>query len=155
MDIYDYLKLDHKKVAHLFKQFEKSESLERKKEVMEMIVQELIVHAESEQSTFYKALEGHSESRAEISHAEKEHKEIEVQIAAILNAKTNTETWEAHVSALKKMVEHHVDDEEGNIFKKAREILSDDEAHVIKEKMHDLKGELLLNYKAQAKPKPG
>lgn len=147
MDIYEYLKMDHKKVADLFRQFEKSELLQRKEEVMAMIAQELIVHAESEQKTFYKALQNDSENEEDIFHAEKEHKEIEEKINLILHFKSKNASWKKHVMALKELVEHHVNDEEGKIFKEAKKVLSDEDAIIIKEQMHYLKGELLLKYK--------
>ena len=142
MNIYDYLKMDHEHVAHMFKQFSKSKLPERRAEIANMIAFELTAHAEAEQATFYKTLEQYAESRDEALHGVKEHQEIEDQIAAIVNAKEYGSAFIKKVEKLQKLVEHHVHEEEHNVFKKAKKVLSDYEAYVIKEQMHYLKEQL-------------
>jgi hypothetical protein len=142
MDIYEYLKMDHEKVAHLFKLFKKSQIIERKKEIVALLTKELIVHAHSEQETFYKALEQHMQSKEEALHGDKEHKEIEEQIKVINDA--SGVQWEKAVLKLKELVDHHVKDEEGPLFDKAKEVLSKEEALILKEQMHYLKGAFLI-----------
>lgn len=150
MDIYDYLKMDHKKVAHLFKQFEDSQSPLRKHEIADMIAQELTVHADAEQQVFYAYLEKFNESKEEALHGEKEHQEIKDQITLILKATKYDAAWSKKVLKLKEMVEHHVKDEEGPMFKKAKEVISQEEANILKERVHILKGNMLLKYKNNA-----
>jgi hemerythrin superfamily protein len=142
MDIYEYLKMDHEKVAHLFNLFEKSELIERKKQIVTLLSKELLVHAHAEQETFYKVLTQYPESKEEALHGQKEHNEIEEQIK-LINSSAGSQ-WEEAVLKLKELVEHHVREEEGEIFKKAKKNISDEEAVIIKEKMHYLKGSFLL-----------
>ncbi len=151
MDIYDYLKLDHEHVAQLFKQFEHTDSQERKKQIVDYIAQELRVHAESEQKTFYEALKQFKSTEEEAVHGQKEHHEIEEQIASILQSTSFGAEWNKKVEKLKDLVNHHVKEEEGTIFKKAKKELSKEEAYILKEQMHYLKQELLL--KLQKKDK--
>ncbi|STY30237.1 Alr3199 protein [Legionella wadsworthii] len=145
MDIYKYLKLDHEHVNHLFKQFEDSEVLERKQQIVSLICQELLVHAHSEQETFYKALKNYDTTQDEANHGYKEHKEIEDQIGLILHSKEFGSSWIKKVEKLKEIVQHHVHEEEGTMFSKAQKVLSDEEAYVLKEQMHYLKQHLLLS----------
>jgi hemerythrin superfamily protein len=137
--IYDYLKADHKKVADLFKQFEKAPSATAKNDYLNMIKKELIVHAESEEATFYKELEKHRKSAEVAMHGEKEHQEIKDKINEITSISSHNEIWENKVMELKKIVEHHVNEEEGKIFREAKEVFNDYQAYVIREQMHDLK----------------
>jgi hemerythrin superfamily protein len=141
MDIYDYLKMDHKKVDHLFKLFEKSKIEQRQKEIVALISKELLVHARSEQETFYKELAKYPASNEVATHGKKEHAEIEEQLNNI--NKANKKNWHQEVIALKELVQHHVSEEEGKIFRKARQVLSDKMAVILKEKMHYLKGTFL------------
>lgn len=110
---------------------------------MAFIAQELLIHAHSEQETFYKALEASETTAEEALHGKKEHQEIEDQINLILDSKVFGAPWEKEVEQLKGMVDHHVKEEENTIFKKAKKILSDDEAYALKEKMHYLKRKLV------------
>lgn len=142
MDIYDYLKMDHEKVVHLFKLYEKATLPQRKIEILTYLTKELMVHAHAEQETFYKALLQHPASKEEIKHGEKEHHEIEEQIK-IVN-ESSGQSKDDEVLKLKNMVEHHVHEEEGEIFKLAKKVLRENDALVLKEKMHSLKGKFLL-----------
>lgn len=140
MDIYDYLKMDHRKVSDLFKQFKKTESFERKKEIIDFLARELLIHAKSEEETFYKVLEKFSESRADALHGEKEHKDIEDQLNIVMShAKETKAELVNKVEKLQEIVDHHVEEEESEIFDKAKEVLSQAEACAIKEKMHHRK----------------
>ena len=146
VDIYEYLKLDHEKVAKLFKLYDTAPSEKNKLEIVAMLNKELTVHAISEEETFYKVLERHRESKKEALHGEKEHQEIKDKLAEIIQIKHANPTLDAKVKKLKEIVEHHVSEEEGKIFKEAKDVLSKEMALAIKEQMHYLKGKLLLNY---------
>lgn len=145
--IYEYLKMDHQKVADWFSQFEKAPSKERKHAIVEMIADELLVHAHSEQETFYRVLKKYYESEEAAFHGQEEHEEIEQQIALIRSSTSQGNAWEKRVLKLKDLVEHHVKDEEGKIFKKAKKVLSDEETIAIKEQMHFLKMKMMRKIK--------
>lgn len=145
--IYEYIKMDHQKVADLFSQFEKSDLQERKKEIITMIMKELVLHNHSEQDTFYKALEKHYESESEALHGRKEHAEVDEQIKLIADSMSFGAAWEKKVFKLKEMIDHHVKEEESDVFKKAKKVLSDEEALALKEQMHYRKGQLLAQIK--------
>ncbi|MBA3535900.1 MAG: hemerythrin domain-containing protein [Tatlockia sp.] len=153
MDIYDYLKLDHANVAQLFKYFEKSDSSSRQQQIVAVICQELFVHAKSEQDTFYKVLENYETTKEMASHGEKEHSEIYEQIKKINESKGVDAAWKKKVIKLKELVEHHVKEEEGAIFRKAKKVLTEEEAYILKEKMHYLKMQLLRDQEAKNSPK--
>jgi hypothetical protein len=150
MDIYEYLKLDHEHVAQLFKQFTDSQLQERRKQIVALIAEELLVHSHSEQETFYKALKQFDSTKDEALHGQKEHEEIEEQIGLILHSKEFGPTWVKKVEKLQDLVEHHVNEEEGTVFKHAKKVLSAEDAYVIKEQMHYLKQHMLLALKKES-----
>jgi len=143
MDIYDYLKADHRQVDKLFKLFENAPDTAAKIDYMTMIAQELVIHAESEQATFYKMLEKFQTSKDEALHGEKEHVEIENLIHQIMHSTQKGKAWEKKVMDLKDLVQHHVKEEEGKIFRRAKKVLTQEDTFIIKEQMHFLKGKLL------------
>jgi len=142
MDIYDYLKMDHKKVAKLFDLYKTATSDRNKLEIIVMITTELIIHADSEANTFYKALEFHRKSEDEAFHGEEEHIEIKAKLTEISKFKTMNPTLNKKLLELQAIVEHHVSDEEGKIFRAAKNVLSDEEAYALKERMHAYKGKM-------------
>jgi hemerythrin superfamily protein len=142
MDIYEYIIKDHRKVSDLFTQFEEASSEERKIQIIELLIKELFVHLEAEEATFYKALENYESSKPSVMHGEKEHAEIEALINT-LKTVDSIENLDEKVKKLKKLVDHHVDDEENVIHKEAKKVLSEEEAIALKEQMHDYKNNLL------------
>lgn len=149
-DIYNYLKMDHNKVAKLFDLYKTAPSNKNKLEIVEMLNQELTVHAVSEEETFYKVLETYAKSKKDTLHAEKEHQEIKNKLAEVMEiSHVNTEL-DDRVQELKKIVEHHVSEEEGKIFRDAKNVLTKEEAYIIKEQMHFLKGKLLIEKFSQS-----
>ena len=142
-NIYDYLKADHEKVADLFKQFEKAETLNQKFDYISYLIKELLVHAEAESAIFYKALEKHYKSDEDAWHGEEEHLKIAKKIYEILDDVYLDKAWEDKILQLKKLVEHHVSEEEGKVFKHAKKVFNDDEAYILREKMHDMKERIL------------
>lgn len=145
MNIYEYIKLDHEKVAHLFKQFSKADAPERQEQIACMILHELLVHLISEQDTFYKALErANKENEGTVDHAVEEHQEIEEQMNLIKQSKKTNQAWVNKIKKLQDLVEHHVREEEHAIFSKAKKVFSEEEAIKIKEQMHDEKQRLIL-----------
>jgi hemerythrin superfamily protein len=143
-DIYEYLKLDHKKVDKLFDLFTTAPSEKNKLEIVAMLNKELTVHAISEEETFYKTLEKHRESNKDALHAEKEHQQIKDKLEVIINIKSSNKLLNNKVDELKKFVKNHVSEEEGSIFSEAKRVLTKKEAYILKEKMHDLKGRVIL-----------
>jgi 2-succinyl-5-enolpyruvyl-6-hydroxy-3-cyclohexene-1-carboxylate synthase len=72
-------------------------------------------------------------------HGGKEHDEIEDVIEDLKKMKTTNKAWEHKVEKLKELVEHHVKDEEGKMFKEVKKVLTVEDALIIKEQMHYLK----------------
>jgi len=141
MDIYEYIKMDHKKVDNLFCQLEQANANERQ-QIMMMISRELLVHTHSEHATFYKALAKHSITKAFSIQGEKEHHAMEEKINDMLSL--TGKKWEAAVIELKEMVSNHVKEEEEEVFKYAKMVLSTKECELIKQRMQYLKDKFLL-----------
>ena len=79
MDIYSYLKKDHRKVADLMEQVIASKDPAERQSLFETIKAELTLHADTEEQTFYKAIEDATRSKQveeKIEHANHEHDEI-------------------------------------------------------------------------------
>lgn len=131
MTIYTLLKKDHATVEELFAQISNSKGSERKETLFAKLKRELLLHAEVEHRTFYKELKKHKEMKDLISHADKEHKEIENYCEKINKSSVQSDQWLIYLGELKHAVLHHVKQEEGEIFKEARKILSKEEEQKI------------------------
>ncbi len=150
MNIYNYLKKDHKKVKELMEELLSSHDIEKRQQLFEEIKHELLLHAKTEQDTFYKALEDKKPAKENIEEAEDEHKEIEKYIKELSKLEFNSEEWIEKFGEFKHSVTHHVHEEEDMIFAKAKKILSDKKAEDLAVEMENLKHTAKYEQKAQS-----
>ncbi|MCD6034821.1 MAG: Hemerythrin cation binding domain protein [Rickettsiales bacterium] len=142
MDIYGYLIKDHRNVSNLMKEVLNTDNPERREKILEEIQHALLLHAETEQKTFYAALEHKRETEEPIEEAEEEHDEIKQYLSKLSKMPADNEKWMELFGEFKHAVEHHVKEEEERIFEKAKHILSDQEAKRLVTKMEKLKEEM-------------
>ncbi|HJX93692.1 MAG TPA: hemerythrin domain-containing protein [Pyrinomonadaceae bacterium] len=134
MDPFELLKADHKKVAGLFDRLESS-SRKRKLDVFKQIKSELDVHTHIEEKIFYPALEKPEETHDLTLEAYEEHKVVKTLLAELSGAKSADDEWQAKAKVLRENVEHHVEEEENELFDKADDALSDEELQTLGNKM--------------------
>jgi hemerythrin superfamily protein len=142
MDIYNYLKKDHQKVADLMEQVIASKDPAERQSLFETIKTELTLHAETEEQTFYKAIEDATRSKQveeKIEHANHEHDEIREYLEKLSTTPVQDELWLETFGEFKHSVTHHVEEEEGEIFEKAKKYLSSQEAKDLAKEMDGLK----------------
>lgn len=129
MDAITLLKADHEKVDALFSQLEETtESAEKTRtELFTKLKQELDLHAHVEEKIFYPALKESEETRDITMEGIQEHHVVKVLLRELDAMPVTSETWTAKLKVLQENVEHHVEEEEDDMFKKARNVLSKDQ----------------------------
>ena len=125
MDAFNLLKADHRKVEELFSQLE-SASGQAKMRVFEQIKMELDLHTHIEEKIFYPALEKPKQTHELTLEAYEEHDVVKKLLQQMSRAKSATEEWEAQAKVLQENVEHHVEEEENELFPKAQAVLGAD-----------------------------
>lgn len=114
---------DHRKVKKLFNQYAElagSRSTQERRELAMEICMELTVHAQLEEEIFYPALRAAFKESDLLDEAEVEHATAKDLIAQIQEAGEVDEKFDALVTVLGEYVDHHVKEERGEIFPKAR-----------------------------------
>jgi hemerythrin superfamily protein len=115
------LKADHKEVKTMVERFKKSRSESRQAQLAEQICAALEVHSEIEEEIFYPAAHEALKKNGDlIDEAEVEHTSVKELIAKIKGGSPGDSMWEAEVKVLGEYVNHHVKEEEGQIFPKVR-----------------------------------
>jgi hypothetical protein len=116
------LTADHREVRKLFKDYEKLVDQEaddaEKKALAEQICDMLTVHAEIEEEIFYPAARGALEEQDLLDEAEVEHASAKDLISQIQSMEPEEELYDAKVKVLGEYVEHHVKEEEEEMFPK-------------------------------------
>ena len=118
------LTADHKTVKGLFQAFEKikdqKDSQDEKAELVRRICAELTVHATIEEEIFYPAVREAIDDEDLMDEADVEHASAKELIAQLEAANPGDDQYDAKVTVLGEMIDHHVKEEEGEMFPKAR-----------------------------------
>ena len=150
MNAFELLKQDHEKVSGLFEKLEPTteRAVKTREELFEKLKNELDIHAEIEERIFYPALKEAAETRDIVMEGFEEHKIVKQLLEEMSALSVDTEEWTAKLTVLKENVEHHVEEEEGEMFKGARQVLSKEQAEELGARMESQKKRLSASARA-------
>lgn len=125
MSIYTYIKKDHDQMRDIMENILEAgnDNIEKRDKLFNELKDQLILHAKSEEKAFYNPLTGFERTKEEIDHAMEEHKEAEQLLEELTNEDLNGAAWMQKFKKLKDSVEHHMEEEENEIFDDARDVL--------------------------------
>jgi hemerythrin superfamily protein len=143
MNIYELLHEDHQKVKSLLKELE--ETTERAEKTRDRLIREvemeLTIHSEAEEKFLYPRLQAISETKDLAYEAVEEHKVVKTLLTELVSEPKDTAEWSAKLTVLKENVEHHIEEEEGPLFSKAKRVLSRGDAVLIGDRVMAYKEE--------------
>jgi hemerythrin-like domain-containing protein len=144
MDAMSLLKEDHQKVKKLLSELESSteRGVKTREELFTKVKQELAVHEAIEEEIFYPALKEHPKTKEITLEAYEEHHVVNTVMAEIEGVAYDDEKWGAKFKVMKENLEHHIEEEEGEMFKQARQVFDQDELAQLGESMTARKEEL-------------
>jgi hemerythrin superfamily protein len=146
------LKEDHRTVEKLFKEFEEAKGEGRKEKLAKRICFELTVHTTIEEEIFYPACDGKIEEDL-LKEAYVEHDAAKLLVAEIEASNGQSDDFfDAKVQVLSEQIEHHVEEEEKELFPKVRK--ADIDLDALGEQLAARKKELTADYKAAGVPEP-
>jgi hemerythrin superfamily protein len=127
MDILDLIRKDHRQVETLFKEIENTNNNQELYDRFNELYKEINLHAKVEEQTFYPAIRESGDHNQLVSGAQKEHdkaKELLEEIASLSPASTE---FEQKIRQLKEAIQHHVQEEEKEVFPLVSECMSAEE----------------------------
>ena len=141
MNALELLKQDHQKVKKLLTSATETEDKSEQKRLSREIRTELETHARIEETIFYPALKDADETRDITLEAFEEHKLVKTLLGELESLGKDKEEWTAKFTVLKENIEHHVEEEEDEMFPKARKVLGEEGAETLGTRMEKAKGE--------------
>ncbi|HET7598416.1 MAG TPA: hemerythrin domain-containing protein [Burkholderiales bacterium] len=114
------LKADHDKVRKLFKQFEKLEEGEEKARLVQQACTELKIHTQIENEIVYPAIRDAIEADDLMDEALVEHEAADELISQLEQMQPGDDMYDAKFTVLGEYVNHHIDEEQKEMFPKAR-----------------------------------
>ncbi len=144
MNAIKFLEQQHRQVEELFEKFEKASDGAKKtrQQLCKQISDQLAIHAEIEEKIFYTATK---DARTEelLHEAVEEHLSAKRIIADLVEQEPEDEVLEAKMKVLKEQVEHHVDEEEKELFPKVKKLLDAERLEELGEEMQEMAEELM------------
>jgi hemerythrin superfamily protein len=119
-DAISLLQADHREVEDLFEQFENASGDANKRDIAVSICVALKVHARLEEELFYPAAYAALDDKSLIEEAQVEHASAKDLIAQIEAGAPGEAFYDARVNVLAEYIDHHVTEEEDEIFPQVR-----------------------------------
>lgn len=141
MDAIALLKADHDKVKKLLADGESTTDRGEKTrtELFATIKGELFVHERIEEEIFYPALKEHPKAKDIVLEGYEEHHVVDEIMGELEALDVTDETWGAKFKVMKENIEHHIEEEEGEMFKQARAVFDRQELEDLGTRMEALK----------------
>jgi hemerythrin superfamily protein len=141
----DMLKQQHREVEELFEEFESAGdgAKKTKERVCKQIADALALHAEIEEKIFYPESKQAAEDAEELlRESVEEHLAVKKLIADIMQSSVDDPQFDAKLTVLKEQVEHHVEEEEQDLFPKVKKACSKQQLEDMGDRMQQLAEEL-------------
>jgi hypothetical protein len=143
MNAITLLEDDHKKVKKLLDEGDDTteRAIKTRGELFAKIKKEMTVHERIEEEIFYPALKEHPKAKEVVLEGYEEHHVVNQILSELEGTPVDDERWAAKFSVMKENIEHHIEEEEDDMFKKARNVFDDDELESLGDRMATLKKE--------------
>jgi hemerythrin HHE cation binding domain-containing protein len=124
MDAIALLKADHEKVKALLNDLESTteRGVKTRAELFSTIKGELTLHEIIEEEIFYPELKAHPKAKDIVLEGYEEHHVVDTLMKELEELDVADETWGAKAGVMKENIEHHIEEEEGEMFKQARQV---------------------------------
>ena len=152
MDAITLLTDDHAKVKKLLRELEATtdRAVKTRQSLFEEIRTELTVHEIIEEEIFYPELKAHPKAKAIVLEAFEEHNVVDTLMGELAELPVDDETWIAKFTVMMENIEHHIDEEEGEMFSKARSVFERSELLDLGARMERRKTEAMRSVVAVA-----
>jgi hemerythrin superfamily protein len=137
MNALTLLKKDHAKVKGLLSELESTteRGVQTRQRLFAEIKAELTVHETIEEEIFYPELKAHPKAKDIVLEAYEEHNVVDTLMGELSSLSVEDETWGAKAKVMQENIEHHIEEEEGDMFKKARQVFDEAELEELGDRM--------------------
>jgi hemerythrin-like domain-containing protein len=145
MDALTLLRKDHDKVKSLLRELEPTteRAVKTRAELFSRLKSELTVHEIIEEEIFYPTLKQHPKAKDIVLEGYEEHNVVDTLMGELESLSVEDETWGAKAKVMIENIEHHIEEEEGEMFSKARQVFDRDELEQLGKAMETRKTEAM------------
>ena len=122
----ELIKSDHDRLKDLLEDALDADEPRERVELLHKIRNELIAHERMEEEVFYPALRSNADAKEIVLEGYEEHHVVDLILDELLDTPEESDEWKAKLKVLQENIEHHIKEEEGEMFDRARQILEPD-----------------------------
>ncbi len=140
MDVLTLLKEDHDRIKKMLEDGDSTTERGEKTrtELFERLKTTLVAHEAMEEEILYPALKAHPQAEELTLEAYEEHHVVDLVLEELEKTPVTDEKWGAKFTVAKENIEHHIEEEEGEMFKLIRQAFSAEEREQMGAKMADI-----------------
>ncbi len=132
-EIFSLIKADHHKVEGLFSKIEKTgeRAAKRRDNLYSDLRNDLNLHMEAEEKAVYPLLKRNEATQSIGYEGVEEHEIVKFLLQKLDGTSSDSKEWIAQITALKEVIQHHVKEEENEMFKKMKRAFTDEELQIM------------------------
>jgi hemerythrin superfamily protein len=139
-DVVDDIITDHREVEEVFKEIEKTDDAQQRRELVEHVIAELVRHSVGEEQYVYPTARRVLPDGDKVAdHELEEHAKAEKVMKQIEKTDTDDQQFDELVRKLMEDIRHHIEDEEGDLLPKLRQACSEADLQELGEKFENAK----------------
>jgi hemerythrin superfamily protein len=154
MDIRELLRQDHHEVLQMAQQISQTDDTVEAKKLFEQMREAVVKHARAEERILYPALEdsGDDEAGEMAREAAVEHELVDLLFERMMKMRTASDNWKARASVVKELLEHHIEEEQKDVFQKLGELFEEEELEQMGDHFESYKGRFRMPGSRKAGP---
>jgi hypothetical protein len=137
MNAITLLEGDHRRFQDMLKRLDgtSERAVKTREELFTSLKRELLIHEEIEEEIFYAALKEHPRARDIVLEGYEEHHVVDTILGELSALPYDSETWTAKFTVMRENLEHHIEEEEDDMFKKADRVFDKAELGALGDRM--------------------
>jgi hemerythrin superfamily protein len=140
MNIIEMLKQDHQEASAMMDRIESANAGDPSvMTTFNQLKQALTLHTQIEETIFYPALRDNDQTQDQIEESFEEHQEVKDMLSEMSGMQAGNDEFMSMMSDLRDAVEHHVEEEENELFPQAQQILGDSRLQEMGQQMMQMK----------------
>lgn len=142
MDVLDLIKAEHRQVETLFSEIESTDNPHQLYKCFNQLYNALNVHAEVEEQIFYPAVRHCQNSSELVDAAQEEHQQAKQVLEDLASLSPTSVEFKQKIVELKQAIQHHVWEEENEVFSRIREGMSQDDREQLGSEFNRVKSKM-------------
>jgi hemerythrin superfamily protein len=132
MNLLDALHADHEEVKSMLKAILGTEDAKQRTEQFREFKAAMTAHSRAEEKVLYHRMQKAEEGRSKAFKGETEHEIVDHQMDELSRSRPkDSDRWTARCSVLRELIEHHVEEEEGEFFKTAQKLFGEEDLEMM------------------------